>query len=363
MDLTEAAIPFYFGSMALERRWLARRAEQIGPTPADYVRPDTAASLAMGLGSLFIPVMNKALSKQVLPGKGRFPKVLVRTAAVAAVVTTVADRLASQPQPPDEPPRSTRRKLRAAARKVASIGGPVAIAAGGMAVSTTVADRMTPKRMWDRNGGRDLGAGVLGWAAALAGWDFIYYWNHRLQHEVRAMWAIHVVHHSSERFNLSTALRQPVADMFGVFVPYGLLARAGVRPRLIEHARGINLLYQYWIHTEAIRSIGPGEEVLNTPSHHRVHHGSNSQYIDRNHGSILIVWDRLFGTFEREDEPVVYGLTKNIKTFRPDRVIDHEYVDMVRDISRSTTWGDRLSFVLRGPGWAYRRQAELAGAG
>ena len=195
---------------------------------------------------------------------------------------------------------------------------------------------------------------------AIVGWDFIYYWNHRFMHEVRALWAHHVVHHSSERYNLSTALRQPVADVLGVYLPYGLMARVGIRPALIEQARGVNLLYQYWIHTDAIRSLGAGEEVLNTPSHHRVHHGSNGQYLDRNHGSILIVWDRLFGTFQREDEAVVYGLTKNIDTYNPVRIASHEFADIVRDVAHSTTWRDRLSFVLRGPGWAYRRHAERA---
>jgi sterol desaturase/sphingolipid hydroxylase (fatty acid hydroxylase superfamily) len=125
----------------------------------------------------------------------------------------------------------------------------------------------------------------------------------------------------------------------------------------------VNLLYQYWIHTDAIRSLGAGEEVLNTPSHHRVHHGSNNQYLDRNHGSILIVWDRLFRTFQREDETVVYGLTKNIGTYNPWRIASHEFADIVRDVSHSTTWRDRLSFVLRGPGWAYRRHAERAAGG
>jgi sterol desaturase/sphingolipid hydroxylase (fatty acid hydroxylase superfamily) len=194
------------------------------------------------------------------------------------------------------------------------------------------------------------------------GWDFIYYWNHRFMHESRYMWAIHVVHHSSERYNLSTALRQPVADALGTFAPYGILALLGVRPELIARARGINLLYQYWIHTDTIRALGPLEETFNTPSHHRVHHGSNRQYLDRNHGSILIAWDRLFGTFEREQEPVVYGLTKNIESFDPIRVASHEHVDMLRDVGRSTSWPERLSFVLRGPGWAYGRHAELAAA-
>jgi sterol desaturase/sphingolipid hydroxylase (fatty acid hydroxylase superfamily) len=234
---------------------------------------------------------------------------------------------------------------------------------GGLALSTTVSDRTRPTRLWERNGGRDLGDGALAWLAALAGWDLIYYWNHRFMHEVRALWAIHVVHHSSERYNLSTALRQPVADVAGVFVPYGVLATVGVRPTLIARARQLNLLYQYWFHTDTIRRMGKAEEVLNTPSHHRVHHGSNSRYIDRNHGSILIIWDRLFGTFEREDETVVYGLTKNIGSYRPARIATHEYADIIRDVASSTTWRDRLSFVLRGPGWAYRRHAEGNAAG
>ena len=141
-----------------------------------------------------------------------------------------------------------------------------------------------------------------------------------------------------------------------MYLPYGLMARVGIRPGLIEQARGVNLLYQYWIHTDAIRSLGAGEEVLNTPSHHRVHHGSNNQYLDRNHGSILILWDRLFGTFEEEDEPVVYGLTSNIDTFNPLRIATHEWRDIARDVAQADTWADRWSFLLRGPGWAYDRR-------
>ena len=128
---------------------------------------------------------------------------------------------------------------------------------------------------------------------------------------------MHVAHHSSERYNLSTALRQPVAESITIAVPYSLLALVGVRPPMIEQARALNLIYQFWIHTEAIRTVGPLERVLNTPSHHRVHHGSNRRYLDRNHGSILIVWDKLFGTFEPEAEPVVYGLTRNIDSYNP----------------------------------------------
>jgi sterol desaturase/sphingolipid hydroxylase (fatty acid hydroxylase superfamily) len=225
-----------------------------------------------------------------------------------------------------------------------------------MATSGFLADRFAAKRLWRKGEARDLGSGPLALAVAVLGWDFIYYWNHRMMHEVRGQWAYHVVHHSSERYNLSTALRQPVADSVGIFVPYGLLARAGVRPSLIEQARGINLLYQFWIHTDTIRSLGRSEDVLNTPSHHRVHHGSNRRYLDRNHGSILILWDRLFGTFQREEEPVVYGLTRNIETYDPVTVIGHEYVDILRDVAGATTWRDRLSYVLRGPGWSYARR-------
>jgi sterol desaturase/sphingolipid hydroxylase (fatty acid hydroxylase superfamily) len=246
------------------------------------------------------------------------------------------------------------------AHRVAAAGGVTTVSLAATSAATWWAWCTNSRRFWARRVLPDLGSGPRSLLAAIFAWDFIYYWNHRFMHEVRALWAIHVVHHSSERYNLSTALRQPVADVFGVFLPYGLLARVGVRPRLIAQARGINLLYQYWIHTDTIRRMGAAEQVLNTPSHHRVHHGSNSKYIDRNHGSILIVWDRLFGTFEREDETVVYGLTKNINTYNPLRIASHEHRDMIRDVAHSTNWTDRLSFVVRGPGWAYRRHAERA---
>jgi hypothetical protein len=356
-DLTVAAVPFYFGSMEAERRWLRARAAANGPSPVDYERSDTLASLAMGVASLVAPFGADAVIRRLAPGTGRFPNLLVRTALAAAALTTAADRLAAWGDE-HQPPR--RRRIGRFARRVAKVGGPTAIASGTLALSTAVRQRTSGKKLWPRNGGRDLGGGPTAWAAAVVGWDLIYYWNHRLMHEVRGMWAVHVVHHSSQRYNLSTALRQPVADVLGVFVPYGSLALLGVRPRLIEQARGINLLYQYWIHTDAIRRLGAAEEVLNTPSHHRVHHGANSKYIDRNHGSILIVWDRLFGTFQREEEPVIYGLTKNIGTYDPRRIASHEYADIVRDVAGSTNWHDRLSFVLRGPGWAYERHAQQA---
>ena len=254
------------------------------------------------------------------------------------------------------------RRAKARARKVAEVGGVAAVAASGLALTATTTWLGSGKRHWAKGRHRDLGSGVVGWTAAMVGWDLVYYWNHRLMHEVRAMWAIHVPHHSSEHYNLSTALRQPVAGAFGVWVPYGAMSRFGVRPNLIETSRALNLIYQYWIHTDTVRTIGSAEQVLNTPSHHRVHHGSNKRYLDRNHGGILIIWDRLFRSFQRElpdDDPVVYGLTRNIRSHNPWTVSTHEYRDMFRDVARSTNWRDRLGFVLRGPGWAYARRDEL----
>jgi sterol desaturase/sphingolipid hydroxylase (fatty acid hydroxylase superfamily) len=245
-------------------------------------------------------------------------------------------------------------------QRVGAATAVAAVASTALATATTWTAMTGGKRLFEGHR-RDLGGGWGALVIALIGWDAIYYWNHRLSHESRWLWAVHVVHHSSERYNLSTALRQPVAEGVTLTVPYGLLALAGVRPGLIEQARALNLIYQFWIHTEAIRSIGWLENVLNTPSHHRVHHGSNRRYLDRNHGSILIIWDRIFGTFQREDERVVYGLTRNINSFNPARIATHEWQDMARDIERARTWRDRFGFLVRGPGWTYTRRAELEG--
>ena len=319
----------------------------------------------MGLGSLAVPLVLPTLVRHVVPGKGRYGKVLVGVAAAAAVATTVADRLVDRAdRDADETAPTARQRPGRLARRARRVTGRVAVGAGALAITTSFAARTDAEAQWAAGGAdRDKGNGPLPWFVAIAGWDFLYYWNHRFMHEVRALWAIHVVHHSSERYNLSTALRQPVADVLGLWLPYGVMARFGIRPHVLTQARALNLLYQYWIHTETIRTIGRAEAVLNTPSHHRVHHGSQRQYLDRNHGSILIVWDRLFGTFEREDERVVYGLTTNIDTYNPVKVATHEYRDIVRDVAGSTSWRDRLGFVLRGPGWAHERHRQLAAEG
>ena len=319
----------------------------------------------MGLASAVVPLVVDRLLAPVTPGRGargrRGHAALVAVAAAAAVTATVADRrrrarAAATP--------GTARDAALDARPIDRVGAGaavVAVAAGGAALTLAWNAVSSPERLWSRRL-VDLGRGPLALLVAVAGWDAIYYWNHRWMHTSRYMWAYHVVHHSSEHYNLSTALRQPVAGAFTAAVPYGLLAWLGVHPDLIEHARAINLIYQYWIHTDAIRRLGTAERYLNSPSHHRVHHGSNPEYLDRNHGSILITWDRLFGTYteERDDDPVVYGLTKNIDTYDPLRIATHEYRSLLTDVARSDTWADRIGFVTRGPGWADRRRAELA---
>lgn len=352
MDLTVAAVPGYFATMGAEHVVLRRRAERNGPSPVDYERNDTRASLTMGTLSLVVPIATRALMERIAPQRSRVGRTLGGLAIGAAAVTAVADRVRDRRRDASDRPGRL-------AESTARIAAPVAVVSGAVAACSAWAVSTSPSRLWSRRV-VDLGTGAAASALAVAGWDFVYYWNHRLMHECRALWAIHVVHHSSQRYNLSTALRQPVADSFGMFVPMGLLCVAGIRPRLVEFARGINLLYQYWIHTDTIGKLGPVEEVFNTASHHRVHHGSNGHYIDRNHGSILIAWDRLFGTFQREDEPVVYGLTKNVDSFNPWRIATHEHADILADVRDARNWRDRLSFTLRGPGWAYQRHAIAA---
>jgi len=182
--------------------------------------------------------------------------------------------------------------------------------------------------------------------------DLAYYLFHRAHHRIRVLWASHVVHHSSLRYNLSTALRQSWTPM--TTLPFWLpLALIGIAPWMILLQQSISLLYQFFLHTERVDKLWrPVELVMNTPSHHRVHHGSNSAYLDRNYGGILIVWDRLLRTFEPEGERVTYGLTKNIGTFNPLRVAFHEFAAIGRDVRAAAGLRDRLGFVFGPPGWS-----------
>jgi len=201
------------------------------------------------------------------------------------------------------------------------------------------------------------------WVLLFFGDEFSYYWFHRVSHECRLFWASHVVHHSSQRYNLSTALRQTWTGGFMSFLFWLWLPIVGFAPVMILTMKAVSLLYQFWIHTELVRSLGPLEVVFNTPSHHRVHHGSNPRYIDRNHGGTLIVWDKLFGTFEPENpaDPVCFGLTRNIHSYNPVRIAFHEWLDLFRDARQAPGWRNKFLYVFGNPGWRHETTARVPG--
>ncbi|WP_053977669.1 sterol desaturase family protein [Mangrovimonas xylaniphaga] len=194
--------------------------------------------------------------------------------------------------------------------------------------------------------------------------DFSYYWFHRISHECRLFWASHVVHHSSEHYNLSTALRQTWSGGFYSFVFWLWLPLLGFHPAMILLQMSISLLYQFWIHTEAINKMPNWfEAIMNTPSHHRVHHGSNPLYLDRNHAGILIIWDKLFGTFqpELEDEKVTYGLVKNIHTYNPFKIAFLEWFQMFKDFFQTKiSLRSRILYLLKPPGWRHDGNGKLS---
>lgn len=201
------------------------------------------------------------------------------------------------------------------------------------------------------------------WPLAFFADEISYYWFHRTSHECRFFWASHVVHHSSQRYNLGTALRQTWTGSITSFIFWIWMPLAGFPPAMILTMQSISLLYQFWIHTELVQSMGPLEKVLNTPAHHRVHHASNAKYIDRNHGGTLIIWDRLFGSFEPEDlqDRPVYGLTRNIHTYNPIRIAFHEWAEIFRDFLRARSWRERWKYVFGPPGWRPESVSKAAG--
>lgn len=186
--------------------------------------------------------------------------------------------------------------------------------------------------------------------------DFIYYWFHRANHEVRLLWAGHVPHHSSVKLNFGTALRQGVGERVHKYLFWLPLPLLGFDPLMIFTMIAINLVYQFWVHTELVTRLPRWVELIfNTPSHHRVHHASNIRYLDRNHGGVLILWDRLFGTFAEEapEETPVYGLTKNIRTYNPLTVAAGEYANLWRDVRRARRLRDKLRYLFLAPGWCH----------
>lgn len=192
---------------------------------------------------------------------------------------------------------------------------------------------------------------LAAWVACFLGVDFLYYWFHRMSHEVNAFWAAHVVHHQSEEFNLAVALRQGAFQGTFSWVFYLPLAVIGFPPLMFLTLSSFNTLYQFWIHTRAIGKLGPAEWVLNTPSNHRVHHACNPKYIDRNYGGTLIIWDRLFGSFREEEEEPIYGITKPLTSWNPVWANLHYWVELAQKARKATRISDKLRMFLKPPGW------------
>lgn len=193
------------------------------------------------------------------------------------------------------------------------------------------------------------------WVLAFFADDLSYYWFHRISHQVRWFWASHVVHHSSQRYNLSTALRQTwTGNLTGSFLFWLWMPLLGFHPIVVMLMQQVSLIYQFWIHTEAIHRLpAPIEFIFNTPSHHRVHHGSDLKYLDKNHGGILIIWDRLFGTFRPEEERPRYGLTKNIDTYNPVIIAFKEWGDIFTKVAAARSARHAFYYLFGPPGWSH----------
>ncbi len=202
----------------------------------------------------------------------------------------------------------------------------------------------------------DIGWHWWSWLLILFADDFTFYWHHRLSHEIRILWAAHVQHHSSQSLNLATALRQSWTELLYKYIWWFWLPLVGFHPLMILMMMSISLIYQFWPHTEIIRKLPNWFEwFFNTPSHHRVHHASNARYLDQNHAGILIIWDKLFGTFcpENENDKPVYGLTTNIHSTNPLVIVSHEYKSIWKDIKRAPTFADKLRYLFMPPGWSH----------
>ncbi len=196
-------------------------------------------------------------------------------------------------------------------------------------------------------------SGLLLWIIAALAWDFCYYWFHRFSHEVSVLWAAHAVHHQSEDYNLSTALRQTSTGFLFGWIFYLPLFLIGFPLEVLITVNAINLIYQFWVHTQMVRRLGVFDRILVTPSNHRVHHAQNERYIDKNYGGMLILWDRLFGTFEdeNEDEPVVFGVRKPLANLNPFWANLQVYDYLLFDARQASRWRDKVAVWFRRTGW------------
>lgn len=189
--------------------------------------------------------------------------------------------------------------------------------------------------------------------------DFLYYWFHRISHESRLFWNFHVVHHSSEQYNLSVAVRQSWFSGLLHWIFYAPAMLLGFAPWMFLIMHGFNLIYQFWIHTEFIKRLGPLEYVLNTPSHHRVHHGVNDQYLDKNYAGALIIWDRIFGTFIEETEKPRYGIIKPINSYNPLWINTHGWLEMLAAMKGRKSLTGKLRCMFSSPNMAFEEKAAL----
>ncbi len=201
--------------------------------------------------------------------------------------------------------------------------------------------------------------GIALWIVAALAYDFCYYWNHRLGHEISVLWAAHAVHHQSEDYNLSTALRQTSSSFLFSWIFYVPLFVVGFPLEVVVTVGAINLIYQFWVHTQFVGRLGALDYILVTPSNHRVHHAQNDVYIDKNYGGMLILWDRLFGTFQEEldEEPVVYGVRKPLANWNPFWANLQVYDYLLFDALRTRRWRDKIGIWFRRTGW---RPADVA---
>ncbi|MFZ1701977.1 MAG: sterol desaturase family protein [Pyrinomonadaceae bacterium] len=187
------------------------------------------------------------------------------------------------------------------------------------------------------------------WVALFFIDDLAYYIFHRVSHETRLFWNFHVVHHSSEQYNLSVAVRQSWFSGILHWIFYAPVMLLGFAPWMFALMHGFNLIYQFWIHTKLVNRLGPLEYILNTPSHHRVHHGVNEQYLDRNYAGVLIIWDRLFGSFVEETEPPRYGIITPLKSYNPLWINVHGWAEMAHAVKRQTGYAARLKCIFGSP--------------
>ena len=203
--------------------------------------------------------------------------------------------------------------------------------------------------------------GIALWAIAIVGWDFCYYWLHRYSHEISVLWAAHAVHHQSEDYNLSTALRQTSSSFLLNWIFFLPMFVIGFPFEVLFAVAAINLIYQFWVHTQIVRRLGVLDRIFSTPSNHRVHHAQNDRYIDKNYGGIFIIWDRMFGTFQAEldEEPVVFGVRKQLANWNPIWANLQVYSYLWQDSVRAERLGDKLRVWFGRTGW---RPADVAAA-